>query len=78
MEKGTQKLFDLELEKYWDTHYILDKVSVLKKKKLGKSTIDLIIINAIVPLFYQYGKVHTSFSDFSVKLLGELKSEKNK
>ena len=76
--KETQKLFDLELEKYWDTHYILDKVSVLKKKKLGKSTIDVIIINAIVPLFYHYGKVHTSFSDFSVKLLGEVKSEKNK
>jgi len=76
--KEIRKLFDLELEKYWDTHYILDKESVFKKKKLGKSTIEIIIINAIVPLFYQYGKVHTDFSNFSVELLESLKSEKNK
>ena len=32
--------------------------------------------NTIVPLFYQYGKVHTYFSNFSVELLESLKSEK--
>ena len=32
--------------------------------------------NTIVPLFYQYGKVHTDFSNFSVELLESLKSEK--
>lgn len=54
---ATRKLFeDIEVSEYWLTHYKFDKVSKKRTKKLGKSTIDLFIINTIVPFLFYYGR----------------------
>jgi hypothetical protein len=41
---------------YWDTHYQLGKHSVYRSKQLGESTIDLLIINAVVPILFTYAQ----------------------
>src|SRR5450432_568677 len=42
---------------YWHTHYVFDKTSPFRKKMLGSSMCNNIIINSIIPLLYTYGKL---------------------
>jgi Protein of unknown function (DUF2851) len=72
-------LFEVELDSYWDEHYTFEQQSKKTKKKLSKPFIDLIIINAIVPLFFSYDKNRKTSADVSdnLQLLDQLHSEKN-
>lgn len=65
---------------YWDEHYLFDKKTDRKqKKRLGKTRINVILINAIVPLLFLYGKerANDAYIDKSLSLLSELPSESN-
>jgi hypothetical protein len=66
---------------YWDTHYVFDKLSDLKRRKtLGKSSIHLMIINIVVPFLFLYGqqKSDDKYKAKAFQLLGALGPEKNK
>jgi hypothetical protein len=54
--KNVLQLFETEPSIYWQSHYRLDLSSDKSKKKIGKSTIENIIINTIVPVLFTYGK----------------------
>lgn len=55
--EAVRQLFEnIEVSEYWLTHYKFDKASKKRTKKLGKSTIDLFIINTIVPFLFYYGR----------------------
>jgi len=73
------KLFDIEPSKYWKTHYKFGISSKEKTKKIGKSTIDLIIINVIAPMIFMYGKERNipKLKDKALFYLQELKAENN-
>lgn len=73
------KLFDIEPSEYWKTHYKFGISSKDKTKKIGKSTIDLIIINVIAPMIFMYGKERNipKLKDKALFYLQELKSENN-
>jgi len=77
--KEIEHVFDLRLSSYWNTHYVFDKESTKRKKTLGKGTIHLIIINTIVPFLFLYGKkkANEDFTDKALRLLEEVKPEKN-
>lgn len=65
---------------YWLTHYRFNELSPSRPKTLSNSSIDLIIINTIVPFLYAYGK-HKSDEKFLLQaemLLEELKPENNR
>ena len=49
-------VFDIQVSDYWIDHYVFDKISPVKKKKLSHSFIDLILINTIIPLQFTYAK----------------------
>lgn len=72
-------LFEVQLSDYWLTHYVFDKTSKQRNKSLGKSTINSILINTVVPMLFVYGKKQGEhdFSDRALKLLEELQAEKN-
>jgi CHAD domain-containing protein len=53
--EDAKKLFITSLHPFWDTHYVFDKESTLRKKKMGKTMVDVIIINTIVPFMFLYG-----------------------
>ncbi len=64
---------------YWETHYRFGEKSDFKQKVLGRLTIDVLIINAIVPILFVYGKeIGSSLHvDKALLFLEKLKSEKN-
>jgi hypothetical protein len=72
------KIFKIELSEFWDTHYSLTKESRAKKKKLSAGFVDLLIINTIIPLKFQYEK-HVGSIDYEnlFSILNELKPEQN-
>ena len=64
---------------YWETHYRFGEKVDFKDKILGKSTIDILIINAIVPILFVYGKeIGSSIHiDRALSFLEKLKPENN-
>ena len=71
-------LFNVSATSYWDTHYVFDKENKKMAKRVSKSFVDLLLLNAVVPFLYVYYKQKRS--DFSDELFGVirgLKPEKN-
>lgn len=65
---------------YWEQHYQFDKSSKIKsKKKLGASSIDLLIINTIAPFMFTYGQINNMplLKDRSIEWLEKTKAENN-
>jgi len=71
-------LFKVEVSNYWETHYNFDKISVLKKKKMSYSFIDLILINTIIPVRFAYEKsLQKESSQEIIDLIEAIQPEKN-
>ncbi len=75
-----ENMFNLQLSNYWLTHYVFDKISIKRKKSLGKSSIHLFIINTIAPFLFLYGqkKNDERYKDKAMDLLEAIPPEKNK
>lgn len=74
-----RSLLEVTASSYWDKHYILEKETEERKKKVGIQTQDLIIINVIVPLLFSYG-IRLSddrYKEKAIDILRSLKSENN-
>lgn len=71
--------FKLQASEYWDNHYVFDKPSVRRIKKLSGSSIDIIIINTIAPFLFVYGdrKDQPELKEKAIDLLEQLPSENN-
>lgn len=74
-----QNLFAVQLSDYWDTHYVFDKASSKRRKSLGKSTINSLLINTIAPILFIYGKERgkPKFEEKAFTLLETLPQESN-
>lgn len=78
--KEINLIFEVKLnEGFWLTHYSLDKESKSIIKSIGKTLVESIIINTIVPFLFVYGKYNQneSYVDYAFKLLEELDPENN-
>lgn len=77
--KQVERLFKVQLSDYWLNHYVFDKESTARNKRLGKNAIQLLIINTIVPFLFLYGKrkADSTFKDKALRLLEEIAPEKN-
>ena len=52
-----QKLFKVETHPYFETHYQFDiPASKKQPKKLGASSVDVLLINVVIPILFNYGK----------------------
>lgn len=51
-------LFSANTSPYWDNHYQFDKDSRFAKKQIGNSSIDLLIINTVIPFQFLYSQIH--------------------
>ncbi len=78
--KELRNMFNSEVSWYWKEHYRFDQPSPKKSKKLGAASIDLIIINTLIPMLFLYGKVQQQavFSERGLAFLQDLRPEKNK
>jgi len=78
--KDIYNLFKLKASPYWDNHYQFDKEAKNKKEKvLGKTAIQLIIINVVCPFLFVYGKQmgKNDVIEKSLELLHSLPAENN-
>ncbi|MFT5251152.1 MAG: hypothetical protein ACI87N_000123 [Flavobacteriales bacterium] len=76
--KDIYAVLEVEVSDYWISHYVFDKVSPAKKKKLSHSFADLIVINTLIPLQFAYAKSQgKEIVDDLIKLLTEVATEKN-
>lgn len=72
-------MFDLRLANYWRDHYLFDKPSLVRNKTLGKNTIQLLIINTIIPFLHLYAQetADPSYAHRAQYFLSSLPPEKN-
>jgi hypothetical protein len=72
-------LFNVLPNEYWLSHYQFNKKSIIRQKRLGKQAVDSLIINAIVPVLFTYGRMVSgdSYKDSAQKILQELPAELN-
>ncbi len=74
------KLFNHEINPYWNDHYLFDKKSSSKSKRIGKASIENLIINTIIPFIYSWG-IYTADNSYklkAMKMLFELSVENNR
>ncbi len=74
------ELFGIEASAYWNHHYRFDQMSATNRtRKLGKSTIHLLINNTVIPVLFAYGKesLKRELSDKALEWLFVLPPEKN-
>ncbi|MEN0006917.1 MAG: DUF2851 family protein [Bacteroidota bacterium] len=77
--KELYNLFDVSVSPYWLTHYQFDKPSRRRKKTLGQKSIELLLVNAIIPTLFLYGKLRgpAHFQERALQLLEALPAENN-
>lgn len=64
---------------YWETHFMFGRKSSQKERLMGKKSLELIIINTVVPLLYTYGlhKAEDRMCNRAEHFLEELNAENN-
>ncbi len=72
-------LFNVVANNYWETHFRFDTVGQTRKKSLGKSSIDLLLINTVIPFMFVYGQRinDVKLQDKALLWLDQIKSENN-
>ena len=87
-------LFDVKASEYWDTHFRFgvglspsvglpqcDSPTTMgnRPKHLGEGTADVLMINAVIPLLFCYGRFHKdpSYCDKSLSFLEDITAEDN-
>jgi hypothetical protein len=74
-----KKLFEVSASEFWDTHYTFEKASSERQKEMGINSIEIIIINTIVPFLFVYGqqKNMEEYKEKALKILEQLPPEQN-
>ena len=74
-----RELFDVELSGYWTTHYSFGKPSPSAGRALSNSSIDIVLINVVAPLYYARGEMTDDYTmtDRAIELLEDLRPERN-
>ncbi|MBN1158338.1 MAG: DUF2851 family protein [Bacteroidales bacterium] len=75
-----RKIFEIETSLYWQRHYIFNTLSDQKIKKLGKESINILIINTIIPFLFIYGSVYHDeiLKNRAIELLENMPPERNR
>jgi hypothetical protein len=72
-------LLQTQASAYWKTHYRFGKTAPVHAVKMGKASIQLILINTVIPFVFVYGRVinRQSLCDKALSWLSLLPPEKN-
>lgn len=78
-EEDLRELFCVELSGYWSNHYSFGNTSSFTPKALGNSSIDIILINTVAPLYYAHATINGNWenAERATDLLETVKPEKN-
>lgn len=77
--KSAEELLMTEVTEYWQTHYAFGRESKMSRKHLSQASLNLLLINTVVPMLFAYGrhKQEDSLSDRAFDFLEQLKAEDN-
>ena len=78
--KEVEELLQTKVTPYWETHYTFGgNDSKQSNKNLSKASLELIIINTVVPILFAYGRYRMSekLCDRAFAFLEVLKAENN-
>ena len=72
-------LFRLNAGRYWEEHMLFGRVTKKKKYKMGNQSADLVLINAVLPVLFSYGRfrMRNELQDRVIRFLEELPAERN-
>jgi len=73
------KIFKIGCSDYWSNHYNFGKISPVSQKVLGEASIQVIVLNSIIPFMFAYGMArgNEELKDKALNLLNGLKPELN-
>lgn len=74
-----KRFFRIEPSDYWRTHYHFRYTSVEKEKSIGESALNILLINAVVPLLFAYG-LRSNLPEYcahAIRLLESIPPERN-
>jgi hypothetical protein len=74
-----KELLNIDVSAYWRSHYLFDKRSADRRKKLGEESIQNLIINTIIPFLFVYGKAKAdeTYVERALQFMEELEGESN-
>ncbi|XOV93788.1 MAG: DUF2851 family protein [Bacteroidota bacterium] len=75
-----RRLFDITLPEYWQSHYDFGSPMKNRTNNLGKSSIDILIINVVAPLLAAYSRYidDQNYMDRAIDFLNQIPAESNK
>jgi len=77
--KQLEGVFEVGASDYWNDHFIFGKKSRFSPKHTGSQASDLLLINAVIPAIFVYGKTRDlkEVSEKALSFLDEIPSEDN-
>lgn len=78
--KELKTTLEVETHAYWYSHYRFDvPASKQHEKKMGKTSIDLLIINVIIPILFTYASLHGNdqLKECVLEYLHQISAERN-
>jgi len=77
--KSLQQLLDVEVSPYWKNHYRFDKSSPKAQTNPGAAMKNILLINAVVPVLFAYGKYKDAdaYCERAISLLEKCNPENN-
>lgn len=78
-DSAIRDILDVRTSDYWNSHYQFNRKSVVREKKLGNQAIDSLIINAVIPVIFTYGRTAkgSSYKNYALDLMQSLPPEVN-
>lgn len=70
-------LFVCEVSDYWKKHYLFGKESSSSVKRLGSKSIDILLINTVIPFLFAYSNKKNADNETVIKWLELIPAEKN-
>jgi hypothetical protein len=73
------EFFKVGVSDYWKEHYYFDRQSKIMGKSISASTVELIMINNVIPFLFVYGKLkgQLRYQDQAFALLDSIPAESN-
>lgn len=70
----------IEPSDYWQSHYSFGKSSAKSRKMPGSNSLDVIVINTVVPMLFAYGKKsgYEEYCTRAIEILETIKPENNR
>jgi hypothetical protein len=78
--KRLKKLFEVSASDYWNDHYVFGKKSRTQAKSTGAQATDILLINAVLPALFVYGKLrdNNEICERAILFLESINPEENR